>query len=97
MFTLTGSEVPEVFTIRIMTITGKIVREITKAELGNIRIGRNITDYAWDGRDDFGDRLANGVYLYHVITKLNGASIEKSNTGADKYFVKEVGKMVLMR
>jgi hypothetical protein len=97
VFTLTGSEIPEVFTIRIMTITGKIVREITKAELGNLRIGRNITDYAWDGRDDFGDRLANGVYLYHVITKLNGASIEKSNTGADKYFVKEVGKMVLMR
>lgn len=97
VFTLTGSEIPEVFTIRIMTITGKVVREITRSELGNIHIGRNITDYAWDGRDNFGDRLGNGVYLYHVVTKLNGSSIDKSNTGADKFFVKEFGKMVLMR
>jgi hypothetical protein len=97
VFTLTGSEVPEVFTIRIMTITGKIVREITRSELGYLHIGRNISEYAWDGRDDFGDKLANGVYLYHVITRLNGNTIDKSSTGADKFFVKEFGKMVLMR
>lgn len=97
VFTLTGSEIPEVFTIRIMTITGKVVREITRSELGNLHIGRNITDYAWDARDTYGDRLAIGVYLYHVITKLNGSSIEKTNTSADKYFVKDFGKMVIMR
>lgn len=97
VFTLTGSEVPEVFTIQIMTISGKIVREITRAELGNLHIGRNITDYAWDGRDNFGDRLGNGVYLYRVITKLNGENIDKNASGADKFFVKDFGKMVLMR
>lgn len=97
VFTLTGSEIPEVFTVQIMTITGKIVREITRSELGRLHIGRNITDYAWDGKDDFGDRLGNGVYLYRVITRLNGNSIEKSGTGADKFFVKDFGKMVLMR
>ena len=97
VFTLTGSEVPEVFTIQIMTISGKIVREITRAELGNLHIGRNITDFAWDGRDTYGDRLANGVYLYRVITKLNGDNIEKNASGADKFFVKDFGKMVLMR
>ncbi|MDX2171813.1 MAG: C25 family cysteine peptidase [Bacteroidota bacterium] len=97
VFTLTGSEVPEVFTIQIMTITGKLVREITRAELGNLHIGRNISDYAWDGKDNFGDKLANGVYLYKIVTKLNGSDIEKSATGADKFFVKDFGKMVLMR
>lgn len=97
VFTLTGSEIPEVFTIQIMTITGKIVREITRSELGNLRIGRNISDYAWDGRDNFGSKLANGVYLYKIITKLNGSDIEKSSTSADKFFVKDFGKMVLMR
>lgn len=97
VFTLTGSEVPEIFTIQIMTITGKIVREITRGELGNLHIGRNITEYAWDGRDNYGDRLANGVYLYRVITKLNGNTMEKNTSGADKYFTKEFGKMVLMR
>lgn len=97
VFTLTGSEIPEVFTIQIMTITGKVVREITRAELGTIRIGRNITEYAWDGRDQFGDRLGNGVYLYRVRTKLHGNNIEKQASGADKFFTKEYGKMVLMR
>lgn len=97
VFTLTGSEIPEVFTIRIMTITGKVVREITRAELGNLHIGKNISEYAWDGRDNFGDRLANGVYLYHVITKLNGSDVEHNANSSDKFFRKEFGKMVIMR
>jgi flagellar hook assembly protein FlgD len=80
-----------------MTITGKIVREITRSELGFIHIGRNISDYAWDGKDNFGDKLANGVYLYKIVTKLNGSDIEKTGTTADKFFVKDFGKMVLMR
>ena len=97
VFTLTGSEVPEIFTIQIMTITGKIVREIQRAELGHLHIGRNITEYAWDGKDEYGDRLANGVYLYKIVTKLNGNDIEKAGNSADKFFVKDFGKMVLMR
>lgn len=97
VFTLTGSEMPDVFIIQIMTITGKVVREITKNELGNIRIGRNITDYAWDGKDQFGDKLGNGVYLYRVITRFNGDAIEKRQTEADSYFKKGWGKLVIMR
>ena len=97
VFTLTGSEIPEVFTIQVMTITGKLVREITRAELGNLHIGRNISDYAWDGKDNYGDKLANGVYLYKIVTKLNGQNIDKAGTTADKFFIKDFGKMVLMR
>ena len=80
-----------------MTITGKLVREITRAELGNLHIGRNISDYAWDGKDNYGDKLANGVYLYKIVTKLNGQNIDKAATTADKFFIKDFGKMVLMR
>ncbi len=97
VFTLTGSEIPEVFTIQIMTISGKIVREITRGELGNLHIGRNITDFAWDGKDNYGDKLANGVYLYRVITKLNGQDVQKNASGADTYMMKDFGKMVIMR
>lgn len=96
VFTLTGSEIPEVFTIQIMTISGKVVREITRDELGPLRIGRNITEFAWNGRDMYGDRLARGIYLYRVITRLNGQEVDHSASGADKYFVKEYGKMVLI-
>ncbi len=97
VFTLTGSETPDIFIIQVITITGKVVREITKNELGNIHIGRNITDYAWDGRDQYGDKLANGVYLYRVITRSNGSLIEKRETEADSYFKKGIGKLVIMR
>jgi hypothetical protein len=97
VFTLTGSDMPDVFIIQIMTITGKVVREITRNELGNIRIGRNITDYAWDGKDEFGDKLGNGVYLYRVITRYNGEAVEKRQTEADSYFKKGWGKLVIMR
>jgi flagellar hook assembly protein FlgD len=97
VFTLTGSEIPEYFKIQIMTVTGKVIREIMRDELGPIHIGRNITEYAWNGRDEFGDQLANGVYLYRVLTKLNGQNIEKRTTEADQYFTKGWGKMYLMR
>ena len=97
VFTLTGNEIPDMFTIQIMTITGKVVKEITKNELGNIHIGRNITEYAWDGKDEFGDKLANGVYLYKVITRHNNEAVEKNQTEADSFFKKGFGKMVIIR
>lgn len=97
VFTLTGSEAPEEILIQIMTVSGRVVREITEDELGPIYIGRNITEYAWDGTDEFGDPLANGVYLYRVKTELNGESIEHRDSGADPHFTKGFGKMYLMR
>ncbi|MFZ9386899.1 MAG: C25 family cysteine peptidase [Chitinophagaceae bacterium] len=100
VFTVTGSEVPQNLKIEIMTITGKIVREITKDELGPLRIGRNITEFKWDGTDQYGQKLANGVYLYRVVTNLNGKSLDKYTADGDKtdkYFNKGYGKMYLMR
>ena len=97
VFTLTGSEEPDEILIQILTVSGRVVREITEDELGQIHIGRNITEYAWDGTDEFGDPLANGVYLYRVKTELNGESIEHRDSGADSHFTKGFGKMYLMR
>ena len=97
VFTLTGNVIPGYMKIQIMTVTGKIVREITQDELGNIHVGRNITDYAWNGKDEYGDQLANGLYLYRVITNINGSQVEHRETEADKYFKKGWGKMYLMR
>lgn len=97
VFTLTGSQIPDMFKIQIMIITGKVVKEINQDELGPLRIGRNITEYAWDGTDEFGDPLANGIYLYRVVTKINGSEIEQRETNADQFFNKGFGKMYLMR
>jgi len=98
VFTLTGLDVPEVFTIRIMTVTGKVVREITKEELGNLRIGLNRTEYKWNGTDEYGSKLANGVYLYRVMASTNSESFNHfGNNGIDGFFKKGFGKLVIMR
>jgi hypothetical protein len=100
VFTITGAEVPQNIRIQILTITGKVVREITKEELGPLHIGRNITEFKWDGTDQYGQKLANGVYLYRVITNHNGKTLDKykaQNDNTDKYFNKGYGKMYLMR
>lgn len=97
VFTLTGSEQPSYFKIQVMTITGKVVREITQDELGLLNIGRNVTSYAWDGKDEYGDRLANGVYLYRMVAKLDGDYIKHRESGADKWIKSGFGKMMLIR
>ncbi|MEO6837416.1 MAG: hypothetical protein ABI185_03450, partial [Ginsengibacter sp.] len=100
VFTITGSVIPQNIRIEILTITGKIIREITENELGPLHIGRNITDFRWDGTDMYGQKVANGVYLYRVLTNLNGKSMDKftdSGDNTDKYFTKGYGKMYFMR
>ncbi|HLP51748.1 MAG TPA: C25 family cysteine peptidase [Chitinophagales bacterium] len=97
VFTITGSEVPDVFKIQIMNIKGTVVKEVFKEELGPLHIGRNITEYAWDGRDQYGDLLANGIYFYHVATRLEDKEMEKMSMSYDKYFKKGFGKMAIIR
>ncbi len=98
VFTLTGDEIPERMKIQIMTVSGRVVKEITQDDLGPIHVGHNITDYSWDGTDEYGTKLANGVYLYRVVTqKADGTSYEKYNTSANKFFKRDLGKLVILR
>ncbi|HXD77981.1 MAG TPA: C25 family cysteine peptidase, partial [Puia sp.] len=100
VFTVTGSQVPQNIKIQILTITGRVVREITKEELGPLHVGTNVTEFKWNGTDMYGNRLANGVYLYHVVTNLNGQSLSKYNAqgaNTDRFFNNGYGKMYLMR
>lgn len=52
--------------VQVMTVTGKIVW--TKNQLVNTDgfLSREIT---WDGRDDFGDKIGKGVYIYKLTVK----------------------------
>lgn len=97
VFTLTGSEVPDQMKIQIMTVSGRVVRTITQDEIGPLRIGNNITEYAWDGTDEYGDQLANGTYLYSVDMRTNGDGIKHRETKADQGFKKNFGKIVIIR
>jgi hypothetical protein len=99
VYTLTGEAPPQYFRIQIMTISGKVVREITQDEIGALKIGTHKTDYAWDGHDEYGNQLANGVYLYRIIAKgKDGKAFEgyEGDTTND-LFKKGIGKLVILR
>ncbi|WP_235299348.1 putative type IX secretion system sortase PorU2 [Portibacter marinus] len=98
IFTLTGSEIPEDLKIKIYTVSGQLVKEIFKEELGPLKIGINRTQYKWDGTDQFGNRLANGVYIYSVETKdKDDERLKKYDLGIGEYFQNNLGKMVILR
>jgi hypothetical protein len=97
VFTLTGDKIPDKMKIQISNMSGKIVREILKSELGNIKIGNNISDFTWDGTDQFGDRLANGVYFYKIFISDNEKDVKKRNTSGDAYFKNQMGKIYLLK
>lgn len=97
VFTVTGSEIPDDIKIQIMTVDGRVVREILKEELGPVRIGHNVSEFAWDGRDQWGDQLANGVYLYKVYLRHSGDIFKDRETKGDKAFKEGFGKMYLLR
>ena len=52
--------------VQVMTVTGKVVW--TKNQLINTEgfLSREIT---WDGKDDFGDKIGKGVYVYKLTVK----------------------------
>jgi hypothetical protein len=52
--------------VEIFTVTGKLVKSINT--VSNTDGFRNVP-IPWDGRDDFGDRLATGTYVYKVSVK----------------------------
>lgn len=98
VFRLTGMKIPDDIKITIFTATGKVVREVFKQELGNIRSGDNVSDFAWDGTDQFGDRLANGVYFYNVVIKnYDDAQIGRYINKTDNMFKKNMGKIYLLK
>ncbi|MBK6668102.1 MAG: T9SS type A sorting domain-containing protein [Saprospiraceae bacterium] len=99
IFTLTGEELPDIMSISILTLTGKVVKEITKDQLGTLRIGVNRTEYKWVGTDEFGAKLTNGVYLYKVNDRnRNGNIFDKYCLRIiDSSFKDGYGKMVILR
>ncbi len=97
VFTLTGNDVPDEVTIKIMTADGRVVKQVNQDELGPMNIGNNISRWSWDGTDQFGDRLANGVYFYHVSVRKEGKSLDLYQTAGDASFKQQVGKIYLLR
>lgn len=52
--------------VQVMTITGKIVWTKNQTVITDGFLSRDIV---WDGKDDFGDRIGKGVYVYKLTVK----------------------------
>lgn len=63
-FTFKLTQIPDELKIKIYTIAGRLIKEISIPS-SDLRFDFN--KIYWDGRDEDGDNLANGVYLYKVI------------------------------
>jgi len=61
--------------IQVFTVSGKLVKTINKTVL---TAGYRSEGIEWDGKDDFGDNIGKGVYVYRVsATTPEGKSAEK--------------------
>ena len=61
--------------IQIFTVSGKLIKTIDRTIACE---GYRVDDIEWDGRDDYGDAIGKGVYVYRLkIKDLDGSSAEK--------------------
>jgi len=74
--------------VEIYTVKGQLVKTLQKSVKPSGSLSR---DLKWDGKDDFGDPLASGIYVYRVIVN----SIERS--GAFETTHSDLQKLVILR
>lgn len=62
--------------VQVLTVTGKVVWTKNQTVTNEGFTSRDIT---WDGRDDFGDKIGKGVYVYKLTVKstLTNKKVEK--------------------
>ncbi len=64
--------------VQIYTVSGRLVKTINKTVNAQ---GFRSEGIPWDGKDDFGDQLAKGVYVYRIIVEMpdgtRGDKVEK--------------------
>lgn len=65
-----NSSVPLDVSIQIFTVSGKLVKTINGQTNAGTKVTSSLSrDLIWDGRDDFGDKIGKGVYIYKLTVK----------------------------
>lgn len=73
--------------IKIFTLSGRLIRSLSGTGTAGFNSGA-----VWDGRDQDGDKVANGVYIYKVVAKTR---FNLSNGDTNKE-AEAIGKAVVM-
>lgn len=71
--------------IGIYTVSGRLVKSIFHSATAD---GFRVNDINWDGRDEYGDQLARGVYIYKI--KVRGTDFNGNTAQAESGFEKLV-------
>ena len=70
--------------VRIFSVSGRLVKTIQNTV--STDCGR-VSDITWDGRDDFGDQLARGVYVYKISVGVQGDLSRTANSEFEKLVI----------
>ncbi|MCX8056056.1 MAG: C25 family cysteine peptidase, partial [Ignavibacteria bacterium] len=65
-FTFVLTQIPDEIQIKVYTISGRLIKEM---KLSAAELTTNFNKVFWDGRDEDGDLVGNGVYLYKIIAR----------------------------
>ncbi|MCZ2267328.1 MAG: C25 family cysteine peptidase [Ignavibacteriales bacterium] len=65
-FEIRGTIPPEELKIKIFTVAGRLIKEF---ELNSSALQIGFNKIFWDGKDQDGDDIANGLYFYKIISK----------------------------
>jgi Peptidase family C25 len=58
--------------VQIFTVSGKLIRTLNGQTTGGNKTTSSLSkDIVWDGRDDFGDKIGKGVYVYKLKVRSN--------------------------
>ena len=72
-FTFKLTQIPDELKIKIFTVAGRMIKEIIMPPTG---LNYDFNRIHWDGRDETGSVVANGVYLYMVIMKKGSRTVQ---------------------
>jgi hypothetical protein len=61
-------------TIKIYTVSGRLIKELNKTGITD-----KFVSIDWDGRDNDGDNIANGTYIYKLTIKSEDGTFTQSN------------------
>ncbi len=93
-------DAPDQVLIQIFSQNGRVIKEIQSTpDQISVSEGNNFYKLAeWNGEDDYGDPVGNGLYFYKVTLKRNGEIIQPAEDDRyDEYFYNGLGKLYIVR
>jgi len=70
--------------VQIFSVSGQIIKSINQRMQAT---GNRVTGISWDGRDQYGDQIAKGVYVYKLKVK----------SQLDNAYAEKIEKLVILR